>query len=48
MYAFKVIVSTLIVLMICLLGFAANKGGGKLIATLMIIVYMLSFVAIWG
>lgn len=34
MYAFKVIVSTLIVLMICLLGFAANKGGGKLIATL--------------
>lgn len=51
MYAFKVMVSTLIVMMLVLLIWAAlksEKQSGKTVAYLIIIVNALSLAAIWG
>lgn len=51
MYAFKVFVSTLIILVILLLSWACIKAkdkSGTTIACILMIVYALSLVAIWG
>ena len=50
MYAFKVFVSTLIIMMIACIfcaGFTGNKST-KIVAAVMAIVYGLAIVAIWG
>lgn len=51
MYAFKVFVSTLIVLMIVMLTWAATravKDAGKPVAYMIIAVELMSLAAIWG
>lgn len=51
MFTFKVVVSTILVLMICLLvyvGAISKERNGKYIAWGMVVVNILSFMAIWG
>ena len=51
MFTFKVVVSTIIVLMMTLLIYAgakSEKGAGKYFSWVMIVVYILCFMAIWG
>lgn len=51
MFAFKVVVSTILVLTISLLiwvGAANREKSGKVVAWMMVAVNILSFMAIWG
>lgn len=51
MFAFRIFVSTLVLVMICLLSMAAakiNSQSGKKVALAVIILYGLCLVAIWG
>ena len=51
MFGFKVFVSTLIVLMACLVtysGFKAENRSGKMVSISIILIYGLSMIAIWG
>lgn len=50
MYAFKVMVTTLLLILIGALIYAGvkNSGSGRNVALVMILVEMLSVVAIWG
>lgn len=50
MYAFKVMVSTLIILLMVGLSFSVvrNKGSAKAGATVIFVIYVLALIAMWG
>lgn len=51
MFAFKVVVSTIIVFMLCLFVYSLvnqEKDSGKFMCWAIIVIYILCFMAIWG